>query len=56
MLAQAGVQHMACIYPQTLPGRASLDMTLHSTAQPFVASFENLATAYAWLRQWASPA
>ncbi len=31
MLVHAGVQHMACVYSQTLPGRASLDMTLHST-------------------------
>lgn len=51
-LAEAGVRYVACVYPKALAGRFSLELTLRSTARPFVASFEDLATAYAWLHQW----
>lgn len=50
-LAQAGVRYMACVYPEALAARRSLDSTLDSTAQPFVTAFEDLATACAWLQQ-----
>jgi hypothetical protein len=56
MLVQVGVRHVACIYPEALPGRFSLEMTLHNTVQPFVASFEDLATACSWLQQWPATA
>ncbi|OON68330.1 hypothetical protein [Hymenobacter sp. CRA2] len=50
-LAEAGVRYMACIYPAALAARFSLDTTLNSASQPFVAAFEDLATACSWLQQ-----
>ena len=48
-LAQQGVRYVACIYPSALAARLSLDATLDSRPQPFVAAFEDLATACSWL-------
>lgn len=50
-LAQQGVRYLACVYPQALAARFSLDATLISTPQPFVAAFEDLASACSWLQQ-----
>lgn len=50
-LAAHGVRYIACVYPVALLARFSLDAMLDSTRQPFVAAFEDLATAYSWLLQ-----
>ncbi|MCB2377499.1 hypothetical protein LGH70_07895 [Hymenobacter sp. BT635] len=51
LLAQHGIRYMACVYSVYWPARYSLDSTLGFAAQPFVASFDDLATACAWLLQ-----
>ena len=51
LLGQAGVQYMACVYPTALSARFSLDATLTTASQPFVAAFEDVATACSWLEQ-----
>lgn len=48
-LAQHGVHHVACLYPKALAARASLTIALEHSRHPFMAAFEDLATAYAWL-------
>lgn len=50
LLAQGGVHYVACVYPGALAARFSLDATLACAPRPFVAAFEDLATAYAWLQ------
>ncbi|QIL74912.1 hypothetical protein [Hymenobacter sp. HDW8] len=50
-LAQWGVRYVACVYPEALAARFSLDTTLGYTPQPFVAAFDDLATACTWLQQ-----
>jgi len=50
LLAQGGVRYVACVYPAALAARFSLDTTLNCAPQPFVAAFEDLASAYAWLQ------
>jgi hypothetical protein len=50
-LAQRGVRYVACIYPTALAARSSLDVTLDSNLQPFVAAFDDLATACSWLQR-----
>ena len=50
-LAAWGVRHVACVYPHDLAGRFSLDTTVTSISAPFVAAFDDLATACSWLQQ-----
>ncbi|RYU81836.1 hypothetical protein [Hymenobacter persicinus] len=50
-LAERGVRSVACVYLEALAARFSLDTTLGSTPKPFVAAFDDLATACAWLQQ-----
>ncbi|WP_170865284.1 hypothetical protein [Hymenobacter psychrotolerans] len=45
------MRYLACVYPQALAARFSLDATLISTPQPFMAAFEDLASACSWLQQ-----
>jgi hypothetical protein len=50
-LGHAGVQYVACVYPSALLARVSLDATLATAPQPFLAAFEDVATACSWLQR-----
>lgn len=50
-LAQLGVCYIACVYSKQWLARYSLDRTLEYATQPFIVSFEDLATACNWLQQ-----
>lgn len=49
-LADAGLQYFAWIYSPNIYSRLSTDLTLQfTTGRPIVATFDDLATAKAWL-------
>ena len=50
-LAKWGVRYVACVYPHALPARFSLDTTLGLAPQPFLAAFDDLASACYWLQR-----
>jgi hypothetical protein len=51
-MMEAGLQYFAWVYSPNLYSRLSTDLTLQFTAgQPVVATFDDMATAKAWLTQ-----
>jgi len=51
-MTAAGLQYFAWVYSANLYSRLSTDLTLQFTAgNPVVATFDDLATAQAWLQQ-----
>lgn len=50
-LARFGVRYIACVYSRQWMARYSLDITVGFMAEPFIVSFDDLATACSWLRQ-----
>lgn len=50
-MAEAGLEYFAWVYSPNHYSRLSTDLTLQYTTQPIVATFDDLATAAAWLRQ-----
>ena len=51
LLASFGIRYIACVYSKQWPARHSLDVAMEYTTQPFIVSFDDLATAYSWLQQ-----
>lgn len=47
----AGLHYMAWVYAPTFPQRRASEAIVQYLANPTVASFDDLATAYYWLRQ-----
>jgi len=52
-LAQLGVQYVAWVYPGHWAVRNSMDTAMKYVTRPLVVTFDDLATAYAWLQQLA---
>lgn len=50
-IAQKGVRYVAWIYSPHWSDRHAIDSSLQFIANPTVIMFEELATAYAWLKQ-----
>jgi hypothetical protein len=50
-LAQLGVQYVAWVYPAHWAVRKSMDTAMRYVTNPQVVTFDELATAYAWLQQ-----
>ena len=46
----AGLAALAWVYPPTFPARKSTDAFMLPITQPLVATFDDLASAYDWLR------
>lgn len=52
LITEAGLQYFAWVYSPNLYSRLSTDLTLQFTAgNPVVATFDDIDTAKAWLRQ-----
>jgi hypothetical protein len=47
----AGLRYFAWVYSPNVYSRLSTDLTLQYTAQPVIATFDDLDTARAWLQQ-----
>ncbi|SHJ68064.1 hypothetical protein SAMN02745146_3683 [Hymenobacter daecheongensis DSM 21074] len=50
-MAAAGLQYFAWIYSPNVYSRLSTDLTLRHTTEPVIATFDEIETAKAWLRQ-----
>ena len=50
-MAAAGLHYFAWVYSPNVYSRLSTDLTLKHTVQPIVATFDDMATAQAWLQQ-----
>jgi hypothetical protein len=48
---EAGLHYLAWVYAPAFPARKSAEAVVQYLANPTVASFDDLATAYHWLRQ-----
>jgi hypothetical protein len=52
----AGLEALAWVYPQHFNSRAATESTLGRITQPILATFDDLATAYLWLKNYQTPA
>jgi len=50
-LADLGVKYVAWVCPPHWPARKSMDAAMQFVSRPMVAIFEDLASAYFWLRR-----
>ena len=50
-LARLGVAYVAWVYPAHWAVRKSMDTAMRFVTAPLVVTFDELATAYAWLQQ-----
>ncbi len=50
-MAEAGLEYFAWVYSPNVYSRLSTDLTLQYTSQPIIATFDDMETAQAWLRQ-----
>jgi hypothetical protein len=50
-LAQRGVEYVAWVYPAHWAVRNSMDTAMKFVTRPQVVTFDDLATAYTWLKQ-----
>lgn len=54
-LAEAGLRYLAWVYSPNYLSRRAVDSTLAFVTCPMVVSFEDLASAYTWLRESVRP-
>ena len=47
----AGLEYFAWVYSPNIYSRLSTDLTLQHTTRPLILTFDDLATAEAWLKQ-----
>jgi len=50
-LVKYGITHFAWVYSAAYPDRLAMEKTLSFTTHPVVAIFDDVASAYEWLRQ-----
>lgn len=50
-MAEGGLEYFAWVYSPNLYSRLSTDLTLRYTTSPIIATFDDVPTASAWLRQ-----
>ncbi|UYZ62696.1 hypothetical protein [Hymenobacter weizhouensis] len=50
-MTEAGLEYFAWVYSPNIYSRLSTDLTLQHTTRPLIFTFDDLATAQAWLRQ-----
>lgn len=49
-MRQAGMQYLAWVLPDGLPGLRAVEATLQSIEHPHVATFDDVASGYRWLQ------
>ncbi len=50
-MQRAGLQYVAWVYPRDFAARQATEATVLRIMQPVVGTFDDVATAYMWLRQ-----